>query len=140
MLQYLNYFRLILNRLLMNVKIDTKEKFTVITLNDENLPANMTGELGNLLLNYLDAPMPHVILNFKNVNAIAPEIFQKIAELRANFQEKDSSFVVCEIRKELLAGFDGAEDLNITPTESEAWDIIQMEEIERELLADDENE
>jgi hypothetical protein len=24
--------------------------------------------------------------------------------------------------------------LNFTPTESEAWDIVQMEEIERELL------
>jgi len=24
--------------------------------------------------------------------------------------------------------------LNCTPTESEAWDIVQMEEIERELL------
>jgi hypothetical protein len=24
--------------------------------------------------------------------------------------------------------------LNLTPTESEAWDIVQMEEIERELL------
>ena len=24
--------------------------------------------------------------------------------------------------------------LNITPTESEAWDIVQMEEVERELL------
>ena len=26
---------------------------------------------------------------------------------------------------------------NITPTESEAWDIVQMEEIERELLDSD---
>jgi len=26
--------------------------------------------------------------------------------------------------------------LNTTPTESEAWDIVQMEEIERELLGD----
>jgi hypothetical protein len=26
------------------------------------------------------------------------------------------------------------EILNVTPTESEAWDIVQMEEIERELL------
>jgi len=24
--------------------------------------------------------------------------------------------------------------LNITPTESEAWDIVQMDEIERELM------
>jgi hypothetical protein len=30
--------------------------------------------------------------------------------------------------------------LNITPTESEAWDIVQMEEIERELLGGEEEE
>ena len=29
--------------------------------------------------------------------------------------------------------------MNITPTESEAWDILQMEEIERELLNNSEN-
>jgi hypothetical protein len=29
------------------------------------------------------------------------------------------------------------EIMNVTPTESEAWDIIQMEEIERELMDDD---
>jgi hypothetical protein len=28
--------------------------------------------------------------------------------------------------------------MNVTPTESEAWDIVQMEEIERELLDDGE--
>jgi hypothetical protein len=28
------------------------------------------------------------------------------------------------------------ENMNITPTPSEAWDIVQMEEIERELLSD----
>jgi len=27
--------------------------------------------------------------------------------------------------------------MNVTPSESEAWDIVQMEEIERELLSDD---
>jgi hypothetical protein len=26
--------------------------------------------------------------------------------------------------------------MNITPSESEAWDIVQMEEIERELMGD----
>jgi hypothetical protein len=30
--------------------------------------------------------------------------------------------------------------MNITPTESEAWDILQMEEIERELLDSDDME
>jgi hypothetical protein len=28
------------------------------------------------------------------------------------------------------------EMMNVTPTESEAWDIVQMEELERELLND----
>jgi len=29
--------------------------------------------------------------------------------------------------------------MNVTPTESEAWDMVQMEEIERELLDDGED-
>ena len=37
----------------MNVKIDTKEKFTVITPQISELTANMTVELSNLLLPYL---------------------------------------------------------------------------------------
>jgi hypothetical protein len=28
--------------------------------------------------------------------------------------------------------------MNVTPTQSEAWDIVQMEEIEREFMKDDE--
>jgi len=27
--------------------------------------------------------------------------------------------------------------MNVTPTQSEAWDIVQMEEIEREFLRDE---
>jgi len=27
--------------------------------------------------------------------------------------------------------------MNVTPTQSEAWDIVQMEEIERDLLNDE---
>jgi hypothetical protein len=32
------------------------------------------------------------------------------------------------------------EVMNLTPTETEAWDILQMEEIERELLDSDDME
>lgn len=37
----------------MNVKIDTKEKFTVIGLNDPDISANMTAEMGNLLSSFI---------------------------------------------------------------------------------------
>ena len=36
--------------------------------------------------------------------------------------------------KRCLTNMDGFEVMNVTPTESEAWDIVQMEEIERELM------
>ncbi len=51
----------------MNVKIDTKEKFTVITPMNADLTANMTEELSELLLGYLQKDIPHIVLNMKNV-------------------------------------------------------------------------
>ena len=44
--------------------------------------------------------------------------------------------VICNIKPEVETYLDEKELLelmNVTPTESEAWDIVQMEEIEREF-------
>jgi hypothetical protein len=41
-----------------------------------------------------------------------------------------------EAIKENFAAWGILDDLNTTPTASEAWDIVQMEEIERELGAE----
>ena len=123
----------------MNVKIDTKEKFTVITPIEANITANMTGELRDLLLESLDKPVPHVILNMKNVQSISKETGGEIVASQQQFYDKNCSFVVCELNKNVEAVLDEGEWLdlmNITPTESEAWDIVQMEEIERELMID----
>ena len=54
----------------MNVKIDTKEKFTVITPKEEVLSVNMTEELARLLVAYMQKDIPHVILNLKEVKII----------------------------------------------------------------------
>ena len=123
----------------MNVKIDTKEKFTVIRPEDAVISANMTVEMGNLLLSYLNKDVPHIILNLAEVTGIDEEVGEKIAAVQQNFYEKNCSFIVCEMQTEVEAVFDKAcllEIMNVTPTESEAWDIVQMEEIERELLGD----
>ena len=124
----------------MNVKIDTKEKFTVITPIDGIVSANMTGELADLLLSYLNNAIPHVILNMKNVQTVEKEVGEKISSLQQQFYEKNCSFVVCELNAEvenLLEDASLLDGMNITPTESEAWDMVQMEEIERELLSGD---
>jgi len=50
--------------------------------------------------------------------------------------------VICELQpkdEDIINNTQLLEMMNMTPSESEAWDIIQMEEIERELL-DEESE
>lgn len=123
----------------MNVKTDTKEKFTVIKPEEPSLTANMTEELGNMMLCYLQKDIPHIVLNMISVQAIDETAAEKIAGIQQKFYEHNCSFVICELSNEVEQHLDKIElleILNVTPTESEAWDIVQMEEIERELLGD----
>ncbi len=121
----------------MNVKIDTKEKFTVITPELAELSANMTAEMSDLLLPYLQKDIPHIILNMSVIQRIDETAGEKLAEVQQQFYEQNCSFVICNLQKEvekLLDDKELLEVMNVTPTESEAWDIVQMEEIEREIL------
>ncbi len=124
----------------MNVKIDTKERFTVITPEAEHLSVNMTEELNNLLLTYLQKDIPHVILNMEAVKTTDEPMAENIAQMQQRFYEKNCSFVICGLQQnvvQLLEEKELLEFMNVTPSESEAWDIVQMEEIEREILGDE---
>jgi anti-anti-sigma factor len=121
----------------MNVKIDTKEKFTVIMPEEATISANMTEELKVLLLSYLQKDIPHVILNMSQISNINEETAELLADIQQEFYEANASFVICALQKDIETLLDEKELLeimNVTPTESEAWDIVQMEEIERELM------
>jgi anti-anti-sigma factor len=122
----------------MNVKTSTKEKFVVIYPQTEEITANMTAEIDNLG-KYATEAAPHIIINLQNVNNICSEGAHAFAKLQQQFYDNNKSFVFCEMRKTVERNFETTElldVLNSTPTESEAWDIVQMEEIERELLND----
>ncbi|MFZ1798546.1 MAG: STAS domain-containing protein [Chitinophagaceae bacterium] len=124
----------------MEFKIDTREKFTTITPLQENLPANITGAIEDACRKILEGEIKNVIFNFKNVQLIELPVAESLVELRMLFFEQNASFVICELQKEIqqfLEKNDLLEPLNITPSESEAWDMVQMEEIEREYLDDD---
>jgi len=123
----------------MNVKIDTKEKFSVITPVEREIAANMTEALQEMLELYLKKDIPHLVLNMSMVDTLSAEAAAMIASEQQNFYEHNASFVVCELKEEtenFLDKLELLEFMNVTPTESEAWDIVQMEEIERELLGD----
>ncbi len=121
----------------MNFKIDTKEKFTVIALLDTDLNDNMAVDLKKACTPYLEAEVKNVVLNMHSVITISSGIAQTIALLQQSFYEGNASFVICQISSGVNEVFEREElddILNCTPSESEAWDIVQMEEIERELL------
>jgi len=121
----------------MKVKIDTKEKFHVISPEEPVLSANMTEELKQKLLPYLDTEIKNIVLKLGMVKEMDKRVAEIIFNLQQAFYERNASFVICEIQKPVEEIFDQLElldVLNFTPTESEAWDIVQMEEIEREFL------
>jgi anti-anti-sigma factor len=123
----------------MNVKTDTKEKFHAITVTDPVLSATMTDELGDCLLPYLQNDVKNLVLILRNVTSLETVAAEKLVYIQQKFYENSASFVICELQQgveDFLDSNNLLELMNVTPTESEAWDIVQMEEIERELMDD----
>jgi anti-anti-sigma factor len=121
----------------MEVKIDTKEKFHVITLPSATLSATMTEELSDRLLSYLRSEIKNIVLNLKYLQSLDNFSAETLVKVQQKFYEHNASFVICELRPEAEDFLDKSqllEMMHTTPTESEAGDIVQMEEIERELL------
>ena len=121
----------------MDFKIDTKEKMHVIVVNEDFLSANMSEALEITCKSFLNEPIKNVIVNLSKVTKIDSNITQTFLILQECFGEAGASLVFCCIPKSVLKQLEEnevEEMLNITPTESEAWDIVQMEEIEREYL------
>jgi anti-anti-sigma factor len=121
----------------MNVKTDTKEKFHAITVSEPSLSATMTDELADCLLPYLQNDVKNLVLILKDIESIDIAAGEKLVYIQQKFYENDASFVICEMQKpveEFLDQNELLEMMNVTPTQSEAWDIVQMEEIEREFL------
>ena len=121
----------------MNFKIDTKEKFHQITLLESNIPANMTDKIDGMFTPYLQKDIKNIVLSMDDVASIDKEAAEKIASIQQSFYENQASFVICGMQPQVEKVFGDAdllEQMNTTPSLSEAWDIVQMEEIERELL------
>ena len=126
---------------MLNVKIDTKEIFHVITPLDTHYSANMAEELHVLIEKTFDLEGRSFVINLEHVNTCSQSLVEHFVQLQAFFKDKNLSFVVCTIHENLKkdpALRDLFSMLNTAPTESEAWDIVQMEEIERELGAEPE--
>jgi anti-anti-sigma factor len=125
----------------MKVKINTKEKFHAITVSGPSISATMTEELSACLLPYLQNDVKNIVLILKDIEMMDDAAAAALVNIQQKFYENNASFVICELQKPVerfLQDKELFDTLNITPTESEAWDMVQMEEIEREFLDEDE--
>ncbi|TDH26511.1 anti-anti-sigma factor [Segetibacter sp. 3557_3] len=123
----------------MEVKIDTKEKFHVVTLNEADLSDNIAAALSNEISAYLHKDIKNVVLKLPATETITENAAVQLSRLQQKFYDNSASFVICELQPPVESRLDELELLefmNITPSESEAWDIVQMEEIEREMMED----
>jgi anti-anti-sigma factor len=121
----------------MKVKIDTKEKFYVITLMEPILSVNIAADLSQLVTKFLQQEIRNVVLKLSDIAILDDKGAEELAQLQQLFYENNASFVICELKpaiEQKLEEMELLEVMNITPTESEAGDIVQMEEIERDLL------
>ncbi len=127
----------------MELKIDTKEKYQLLTPAGTSITAIIAAEIETICNKCLESPLKNMVLNLENVTDIDPHACQILTDLQQAFYDKSASFVICCLSPKLETAFDELgflEELNLTPTVSEASDIVMMEEIERELLDSDDFE
>src|SRR5882757_8934457 len=121
----------------MQVKINTREKIHAITIEESILAANMTAELEKCLLPILKTDENTVVLILKDIQNVEDAAAECLVRIQQEFYDAGTSFVICELTPEVEKTLENnglLELMNVTPTESEAYDIVQMEEVERELL------
>ncbi|HTI93796.1 MAG TPA: STAS domain-containing protein [Puia sp.] len=125
----------------MQVKIDTREKFHAISIQESALAANMTEELELCLLPFLEKDVKNVVLILKDISDVDDAAAECLVKIQQAFYDNSASFVICELTPAVENRLEDnglLELMNVTPTESEAWDIIHLEEVEREMLNDPE--
>jgi anti-anti-sigma factor len=121
----------------MQVKIDTREKFHAISILDAVLAANMTEELERCLQPFLQKEVKNVVLILKDTSEVDDAAAESLVRIQQRFYDEGASFVICELQPQVEKSLEDnglLELMNVTPTESEAWDIVHLEEIEREML------
>ena len=122
----------------MNIKIDTKEIFYVIFLLDSEMTANMSATLLDLITKQQEEEVKSLILQLGKVTAMDEGFASTLIAVKEALNKKNKSFVICNLSeniKQNLIEWGILDNIESAPTESEAWDIVQMEEIERELDA-----
>lgn len=119
----------------MQFKIDTKEKIVIFRLEEAGLDAKMAADFEKTVLATPNLETSNLILDLHSLQSAAPEALEAIFTVYQHRYDHGLSAAVSGLNKVLTAQLSEQhpEMLNIVPTESEAIDMVMMEDFEREL-------
>lgn len=124
----------------MEFKFDTKPTYTVITPVADVLDEKLTGALLTKMRESASEPANNIILDLQLCTKADNTSPEALAQVHEWCYENKSSFVITGIQpgvKEVLMRDSLETSLNIAPTMIEAVDIVSMEILERDLMAED---
>ena len=123
----------------MEFKFDTKTTYTIITPVADVLDVNLTENLEQKITTYNVEGGNNFVIDLQNCTSADNKSFDKIAALHGWCYENARSLVFTGVCSAIMSDFqqyDMTESLNIAPTYEEAADIIGMEILERDLMAE----
>src|SRR4051812_14316036 len=85
----------------MQVKIDTKEIFHIIRLNESKISAIMTEDLRIRLLTILESDNRNVVLNLQDTTEMEIAAAEALMNVQQKFYESNASFVICSLKPEV---------------------------------------
>ena len=85
----------------MQIKIDTKEKFHIITLQVDPAAVTLTAEMVLSLQEQLHYSVKNVILNMSAVQDIELNVAEQLVAVQQTFYEQNASFVICALSKKV---------------------------------------
>ena len=119
----------------MQFKIDTKEKIVIFRLEETTLNAKMSDELESVIGNVPGLAEKNLILDLHSLESADASGLKAIFTAYNRQYERGLSAAIAGLNTTLTTALTGAypEMLNVVPTESEAIDMVMMEDFEREL-------
>ena len=124
----------------MQFKIDTKEKIVLLRLEEETLDAKLSDAFVNAAAAIEGLDEKNLILDLHSLRSADDEGLKAIFTVYSRQYERGLSAAVARLDSSITRKLSAAypEMLNIVPTESEAIDMVMMEDLERELNLDEE--
>jgi hypothetical protein len=127
----------------MKFKIDTKAELRVLTLLEQHLSANMAEPLSEIMQTRQPGTPLNIVVNLEFVSGISPVLLDTMAEMQQMINAGGASCIFTQASKtvqKMIKSSDKGAFLHFAPHLAEAVDLVMMEELERDLLADNSDE